>query len=279
MIRKNEEHVLTSLGLSPSQARVYLTLVHNGSSKINGISQASGIHRTHLYEVLKSLENRGLAEKELESGEYTAIPLKEATQSLVKQQREEISKLESEANAIAESLSKKSVILNKKNEFLLTSNKNHSLSKGSQYISSAQIQIDQMHTWKRFAQLWARFESTFEEAMRRRVLIRQIVEFPPDLNQGQSFLNRDIFKNSMFELRFVPKTGGNLTIIDNIKVFFSTSQDKENLGETPLIFSDYEGLLGLMRTYYAYSWKFSFSLRNGELINQYDQRPADWLSK
>jgi sugar-specific transcriptional regulator TrmB len=266
LINENEEQVLTGLGLTSSQARVYLSLARSGPSKVNAISQASHIHRTHLYEALKALEERGFVEKQLATGIYTAIPLKEAAQLLVKHQKQEISKLENAVNEIADSLNQKNSGVTSKPEMLLTSSKTYSLNRGHKYLVAARFQIDQMHTWKRFVQLWDLFESTFTEAMCRGVKIRQIVEIPSDLTQAKRFLSKAVFKNSLFELRFVHKTGGNLTIVDNMEVFMSTSQEKENLGETPLLFSSYEGLLGLMQNYYTYGWNYGFRWIEGELV-------------
>jgi sugar-specific transcriptional regulator TrmB len=271
VINPNEEKVLTNLGLTSSEARVFLALARMGPSKVTSISQSSGIHRTHLYEVLKSLESRGFVEKQLDSGIYLAIPLNEAAQFLVRDRQQEISKLESEIKEISESLPRNNREEHKKPEILLTSNKNYTFNRGQKYLESAKTQIDQMHTWKRFTQLWQRFETTFADAFARDVKIRQIVEFPPDMSQAKKFLSKEIFANPLFEVRFVPTTGGNLTIIDNERLYLSTSKDKENLGETPLLFSDYEGLLGLMQTFYAYSWRFGYKWVKGN-IYPYDPK-------
>ena len=90
----NEEKVLVQLGFSPSQARVYLVLAQKGPSSVNSIAQNSGLHRTHLYEILKSLKERGFVQKQLVGSLYVATPLKEAAQTLVKDKREEILNLE-----------------------------------------------------------------------------------------------------------------------------------------------------------------------------------------
>ncbi len=258
MIYPNEEKVLTNLGLTLSEARVFLALARNGPSKVTSISEVSGIHRTHLYEVLKSLEARGFVQKQLDNGVYFTIPIKEVAQFLVRDRQQEILKLEREVNEISAFLSQKNIEPKNKPEIFLSTTKNNTLNKGQKYLETAKFQIDQMHTWRRFSQLWQRFEPTFADALAKGVKIRQIVEFPTDKNQAQKFLKKEVFQNKLFELRVVPMTGGNLTIIDNERLYLSTSKDKENLGETPLLFSDYEGLLGLMQSYYAYSWRFGY---------------------
>jgi sugar-specific transcriptional regulator TrmB len=259
--------VLVSLGLTSMQARVYLSLARNGPSKVTVISRISGIHRTHLYEVLKSLTEKGFVVKQLSNSEYNAISLKDAAQLLVRDKQQEVLKLQNAVNEIADSFTaKKEIAKEVKRELLLSSNKTYSFSRSRKYIDSAKFQVEQMHTWKRFTQLWQLLDEHLTGTMNRGVKIRQIVEVPKDIIQAQSFLSRDVFANPQFELRFVTKTGGNLTIIDNEAIFLSTSQEKENLGETPLVFSNYEGLLGLMRNYFDYSWLYGYRWKCGELI-------------
>jgi sugar-specific transcriptional regulator TrmB len=261
----SDEKVLTGLGLTSSQARVYLALARSGPSKVTAISQATGIHRTHLYEVLKSLEEHGFVEKQLDAALYTPLPLKDASKSLVKYRQQEISKLESAINEIAEALPQKHSRSHGKHELSLTSNKNSSLNKGLKYIGMTRMQIDQMHTWRRFTQLWDFFANAYTEALARGVRIRQIVEFPTDSRQAQKILNAPEFSNELLEVKFVSKTGGNMSIFDSKRILISTSQ-VENLGETPLLFSDYEGHLGLMQTYFAYSWQHAYPWDRSEFL-------------
>ena len=246
---------------------MYLVLVHNGPSKVSSLSEASGIHRTHLYEVLKSLGERGLVEKALETAVYTALPPTEAAKLLLEMQKKELRRLETEVKKIEEAIPKKTFPKNQRHEIFLTSSKTYSFSKSHKYVTSAVSQVDQMQTWKRFAQLWTIFEQTYADITARGVQVRQIVELPADLSQAESFLKRPIFQNSLIEVRFAPKVGGNATIIDNSRMFMSTTREKENLGETPLIFSDYEGLLGLMITYHEYLWRHGSKLVNGRLLD------------
>jgi sugar-specific transcriptional regulator TrmB len=266
---ESEEEVLTSLGLTSSQARVYLALVHNGPSKVMLISQISRIHRAHLYQILRSLEEIAFVERKLGTGIYVAIPLKEVAPILVKNKRQEISKLENEVNEIVDCAPQRAPTLEDKPEIIVTSNKNHTLNKGQKYYENAKSQIELMHTWKRFLQLWQYYERTFEDAMARGVTIRQIVEFPKDASRAREFLKKKAFKNSLFELRFVSKTGGNFVIVDKDMLLLSTSQEKENLGETPFLFSNYKGLLGLMQSYFLSSWKTACSLT---MLNKNNQK-------
>ena len=132
-----------------------------------------------------------------------AISLKEVAPILVKNKREEISKLETEVNEIVDCAPQKTATSEDKPEIILTSNKNRALNKGQRYYEVAKYQIDLTHTWRRFLQFWQYYEGTLEDAMARGVRIRQIVEYPKDTCRAQEFLNKKAFKNSLFEVKFV----------------------------------------------------------------------------
>ena len=252
--------MLISLGLTSSQAKVYMALVRNGPSKVSSISQSSGIHRAHLYEILRSLEKAGFVERNLEDGGFSAAPLKESALVLIKHKQKEIVELENQIGAIAEESPKPTHNSETKPEILLLSNKNRTLTMGQKSFESCKSNLDLMHTWRRFSQLWEYFSETFTDAMSRKVVIRQIVEAPKDIFHARLFLNRKIFQNKSLELRFVPITGGNFALIDNNKLLLSTTSSHENLGDAPFVYSNCEGLLGIFQNYFEISWKSSLTL-------------------
>jgi len=51
---------LEKIGLSPNEAKCYITLLKVGSSSANEISRKSGIHRVSVYDALRGLHEKGL---------------------------------------------------------------------------------------------------------------------------------------------------------------------------------------------------------------------------
>jgi len=51
---------LTMIGLSESEANIYLTLLKLGESTVVQISQSSGLHRTNIYDSIEKLKAKGL---------------------------------------------------------------------------------------------------------------------------------------------------------------------------------------------------------------------------
>lgn len=58
---------LESAGLSPNEAKSYLTLLKLGSASANEISRKSGIHRVSVYDALRGLQKKGLISQIMKS--------------------------------------------------------------------------------------------------------------------------------------------------------------------------------------------------------------------
>ena len=70
--------VLTDLGLTHSQARIYFALSRSGASTAKTISTISRVAREHVYEVLPQLQDLGLVEKIIDvPSKFRALPIEE----------------------------------------------------------------------------------------------------------------------------------------------------------------------------------------------------------
>lgn len=55
------EDILVNIGLSKSETKIYLALLHEGVSTVTTIARATKLHRANIYDALKKLVARGLA--------------------------------------------------------------------------------------------------------------------------------------------------------------------------------------------------------------------------
>lgn len=93
---------LVELGLTPSEANVYLALLGNGPSTPSQVAERTDLYRPNVYDALKRLQARGLASRvKLDSGfSYAAAPL-DALESLVERKRESLMAALPNLNALA----------------------------------------------------------------------------------------------------------------------------------------------------------------------------------
>ncbi|MCF7798431.1 helix-turn-helix domain-containing protein [Candidatus Woesearchaeota archaeon] len=55
------EDILVDIGLSRSEAKIYLALLHDGVSTVTKVADTTKLHRANIYDALKKLVARGLA--------------------------------------------------------------------------------------------------------------------------------------------------------------------------------------------------------------------------
>ncbi len=97
---KNE---LINFGLTKSQAKVFIYLGKYGSKTASEIAKALQLPRTETYHLVNSLQNIGLVVAELaHPTKYTALEMKEAISTLVKQEQERIDNLANKEESLSE---------------------------------------------------------------------------------------------------------------------------------------------------------------------------------
>ena len=97
---KNE---LISFGLTKSQAKVFIYLGKYGLKTASEIAKALQLPRTETYHLVNSLQNMGLVVAELSHPtKYTAMDMKEAVSTLVKQEQDRIDTLANKEESLSE---------------------------------------------------------------------------------------------------------------------------------------------------------------------------------
>ena len=65
---------LLELGLSEGEAGIYLALLRLGSANVMQLSKATGRHRTHIYDTMEKLKEKGLASESVIDNKKVIIP-------------------------------------------------------------------------------------------------------------------------------------------------------------------------------------------------------------
>ncbi len=94
---------LINFGLTKSQAKVFIYLGKYGSKTASEIAKALQLPRTETYHLVNSLQNMGLAVAELaHPTKYTAMDMREAVSTLVKQEQDRIDTLADKEESLSE---------------------------------------------------------------------------------------------------------------------------------------------------------------------------------
>ena len=94
---------LINFGLTKSQAKVFIYLGKYGSKTASEIAKALQLPRTETYHLVNSLQNLGLVVAELaHPTKYSAMEMKKAISTLVKQEQERIDNLATKEESLSE---------------------------------------------------------------------------------------------------------------------------------------------------------------------------------
>ena len=94
---------LINFGLTPNQSKIFIYLGKYGSRSASEISKALQTPRTETYHLVNSLQNMGLVHAELtHPTKYTAMDMKQAIETLVKQEQSRINMLADKEESISE---------------------------------------------------------------------------------------------------------------------------------------------------------------------------------
>ena len=94
---------LINFGLTKSQAKVFIYLGKYGSKTASEIAKALQLPRTETYHLVNSLQSMGLVVAELSHPtKYTAMDMKEAVSTLIKQEQERINSLANKEESLSE---------------------------------------------------------------------------------------------------------------------------------------------------------------------------------
>jgi len=97
---KNE---LINFGLTANQSKVFIYLGKYGSKTASEIAKALQLPRTETYHLVNSLQNMGLVSAELSHPtKYTALEMKQAIETLVKQEQQRIDSLAGKEKKLSE---------------------------------------------------------------------------------------------------------------------------------------------------------------------------------
>jgi sugar-specific transcriptional regulator TrmB len=257
--------VLIELGLTLSEARIFLALVQIGSSHSGPLSKVTGIHRQHIYNALDSLVNKGLIEKQLGTvPTYKAISVEEALSVLVKRKQKQVSEIEIKAKKLAENFKKNKgheieELKGDSKQFVVASGKEAINALGvKRGLETAQISTDIITTQKFFCGGIENFAKEFKEVSKRGVKIRILMDdgTPARITSKKM---PSLMKNANFTIRYLSTPPGTAIAIFDKKEVNILGSATGNLADTCVLWSNSNCLLAVLQDYFENLWRNSIS--------------------
>jgi sugar-specific transcriptional regulator TrmB len=254
-----EPLLLSNLGFTRTQAKIYLTLLRLQESDAKNISKTSNVPKPEVYRTLKELQKMGIAEKQITKPiKYTATPLHFALQILMTQKVQQYKKMESEMKRYLRNHQSCPLEIPQEKEYKL------SMIEGKQRLTQVirhqhdkvLRRVDILSNVQRWMQILDTCLTNYEKALDRGVKYRLVVEKHMENNEFPEEL-RGLLARPNFDLRLsCDYLAANATIFDNKEATISFLQGKP-IGESPLIWTNHPSLIQMCQDHFDKVWKSS----------------------
>jgi sugar-specific transcriptional regulator TrmB len=257
LISFDEEDIQTliKLGLTPSQAKIYLTLISLGVANAKKIAQTTGIDRGEVYRQLERLQEKALIEKILNVPyEYKPMPLNEALQLLIQQKNRENAEIQQKAETLSKKASQMDTV--KKEEWGISIIPKDDYRKHWSVRSFEFVHKEIM--WytpiRRLPVAMNYYYEPIKKILDKDIKWRIIAELNKPTDDVLRFIQRHVDKYPNFAVRFVnPTLFVSFTIYDDKKLNFSI-EPITGLANSQILYTDNEQVIKVIKDYFELKW-------------------------
>ena len=258
-LEEEELKILSDLGLSHNQARIYLTLLKLGvDSKAVSIFKFSGVARQDVYRILCELQKIGIVQKIItKPAKFHAVQPKIAVSILLERKTSALAALNSEAEIFAKWTSKKTFKDSEdleKDAFMLISQKSGIIEKCREEIERSCLSVDSIAPSKEFLPWIEACYDAFYAAAEKGARIRWVIE-KPRKNSDLRNIQKALTDLPAIHLRYcrispVVKFG----IYDDKKAILAIFDDGK-FAKAPALWTNSRTTIELAKYYFESYWK------------------------
>lgn len=259
--------VLTELGLTSCEARVYIAIASMGTCTAKSISKSAKVTKPDVYRSLKTLQERALIEKIISSPTlFKALPVSETISLLLERKDKEYKLLREKSKQLKRTFRISIVqpeLQESEQQFILISGKEAELDRRRKETRNAKKSIDMINSWKRFPQTAFFYAEDNKEALKRGVKIRVITE-EAENNANISKVYEDAQKFGFYRLRYVNFPLSAVVSIYDEKDIILTTSPAAGFGQASILWSNNESIVKVMQEYFEMLWAKAKPTQNEE---------------
>jgi sugar-specific transcriptional regulator TrmB len=255
----NDENMdlLLGLGLSLTQAKVYLAILKLEKNTVGQIAKFSKVRREEVYRVLPVLEKMGLIERLLgKPAEIRATPISDALSFLVAEEKNRSEERLSGMQGIVKRLSVKDwnqPLPGEESIYILIAEKMAILSKTSELIKNSKKEVFLIADKARIIPTLSQFSEECRQAIKKGSQIYVIFEGDiPDV-----FLKEKVNKlidGTSVHIKFHRESLNHFIMSDDKEALITTSKES-GLGESPSLWTNNSNLIGTLRSAFESDWQ------------------------
>jgi sugar-specific transcriptional regulator TrmB len=254
-----EEKILTQLGLTSLQAKVYLTLASIGQATLSDLSLNTKIDRANVYRVTNQLQGLQLIERMLMyPTQYKALPLNQGIRMLLDNKENEYLEVKAKSKVMLERFRQPERDFSEDDncQFALIPDGKLIQRKFEQMINTNHKTHDILFYWQDFGLDYNEVLEIWTKLLVRGVRLRGIVYIEDGGKIPHEIVSLKKYSPD-FELRRIltpPKA--TITIIDGKESFVSVTPKLHPSGH-PSLWIQNPGILGVVQEYFDMCWRNS----------------------
>jgi sugar-specific transcriptional regulator TrmB len=269
---------LEKFGFTINQAKVYLSIVQSGKTRVGTISKNTQLHRQDIYKLLPKLEKMGLITKTIDKPfMIEAVPIEKALGNVIAKEREEanqrLSTLEKNLNDMIKAIQQQPELKEEARFTLLTTDEAIK-NKGKSIFRKPRKQFLIVTTMEHILRPGLhQFRDFLQNISDCNAKLHLIIVGVKDRNIAHETLEKIAPKTAQIHAKHIRKSVcANFQIIDNKEAWVSTQQ-KTELGYPCLLWTNDQNILDVYRDNFNKTWtnlKAKTIYRNdaGEIVAQ-----------
>lgn len=263
---QDEVPTMVRLGLTPCQARIYLTLARSGTSNAKTISKKSNVARPDVYRIMATLEKLGLIEKIISLPcKFKAISLEDAFAILMERKTKETSELQTIMKEMLKKFKRTSAGYNntktalEENEsqfILMTEQAGEQMRLES--LKTLERSSNLLTTWKSFLRfILSSHGQTFCTSLPRSVEFRTIIGTPIGRKNQKLLLDtiKQLKKYPLFKIRQLPSTPMVIMMANDQKTAWIFCGTQVGRKEGNDLYTNNPYLLSILHDYFENLWQ------------------------
>ncbi len=258
MLFQHEDiRLLTQIGFTETQAKLYLALLSIGKTDAKNLSKQANVPRQAAYRTLGELQEKGLVERRISlPQEYKAVPLQDGLAIMISSKANEYATILDDAKEFLlryDAQKEHEIISEKEYNISIIEGKEIIIKKTKHTIDNLQLSISVCSTYQRWLRFNQEILENVEDALAKGVKCRMVLEktegtisFPKEL--------KPILTHPNYEVRLVRNCLKiNASIFDDKEASFSFYPAK-SLSESPMIWTNHPSLLVGFQTHFEKLW-------------------------
>jgi sugar-specific transcriptional regulator TrmB len=264
-LNEHGKQILLELGLTLSQARIYVAILRlGGSSSVKEVSNVSGVARQDVYRTIAELQQLGLVEKVIATPtRFQTTPLREALSILLQTRKQKTSTLQKEADRLVSLFPEKTeeqIDGQERDHFVLLSERTALMRFIKKVVEATRKYILIITSWNDCAQWLSILPEAWNNAAKKGVNIRWLTGKTENANPLPEIMVAALQKPNFLLRVLSDKPKARFGICDGTGAFMAISSNP-NAAESPALWTNNRAIISLMEYYFETMWKKSIKMQ------------------